>query len=204
MATKTRHFPLRFYELFFFLFLIISLSSRDRQQRHSTETLFSQQFFCFFHISKLHFVFFDIQILLYDILSVCLLFGNCAFGYSRSREGSVYILRKFFFSQAGFLFVLICFDFFSRLFFSKVIRQVFFFFFGFLPRQVLVWPYTSGENQIFTENFREIRFSRKIKRQDWLIKDGFFFFFLASYQLQRQMKRNGNDGDDDECLQSVI
>ena len=125
MATKTRHFPLRFYELFFFL--IISLSSRDRQ-RQSTETLVFTTNSVFFFISKLHFCFRH----LLKIFCGCLFtFWKFAFGYSSSscgREGSVYILRKlqFFFIGRFFSFNLFRFFFSRYSFFRKVIRQVFF------------------------------------------------------------------------------
>ena len=156
MATKTRHFPLRFYELFFFL--IISLSSRDRQQRHSTETLVSRQIFVFSIFPNCILFFSTFRFLLYDILAVCLLFGNC-FWLQQEQGGFCLHFKEVFFSQAGFLFVLICFDFFSRFFFQKSLDKS-----------------SSSSSASFQDKFQsglilpvKIRFSRKIKRQDWLI-----------------------------------
>lgn len=149
MATKTRHFPLRFYELFFFL--IISLSSRDRQQRHSTETLVSRQIFVFSIFPNCILFFSTFRFLLYDILAVCLLFGNC-FWLQQEQGGFCLHFKEVFFSQAGFLFVLICFDFFSRFFFQKSLDKSSSSSSASFQDKFQSGLDTSGENQIFTEN----------------------------------------------------
>ena len=127
MATKTRHFPLRFYELFFFPFSY-HFFKLERQIETEYRDISFHDKFGFFFISKLHFCFRH----LLKIFCGCLFtFWKFAFGYSSSscgREGSVYILRKlqFFFIGRFFSFNLFRFFFSRYSFFRKVIRQVFF------------------------------------------------------------------------------
>lgn len=161
MATKTRHFPLRFYELFFFPFSY-HFFKLERQIETEYRDISFHDKFGFFPFPNCIFVF---DIYLRFFLQLFVYFLEICFWLQQQQlwQGGFCLHFKevaVFFSQAGF-FLLICFDFFSLdIFFSKSHQTSLLFFFGFLPRQVES-HFSSGQklDSFFTEKLR----------QDWLI-----------------------------------